>query len=72
MMRWFNLSSLFDYDLFKTKRIPVILRRNYKKSQYYDPGQNIWHKVEKSSKVGQDFKSLLSNFACFLTAIIKV
>ena len=37
-----------------------------------NPGQNIWYKVEKSSKVGQDFKSLLSNFAWFLTAIVKV
>ena len=38
----------------------------------YNPGKNIWHKVKKSSKIGQDFKSLLSNFACFLTAIVKV
>ena len=38
----------------------------------YNPGQNICYKVEKSSKVGEDFKSLLSNFACFLTAIVKV
>ena len=38
----------------------------------YNLGQNIWYKVEKSSKVGQDFKSLLSNFACFLTANVKV
>ena len=37
----------------------------------YNPGQNIWHKVKKSSKTGQDFKNLLSNFACFLTAIRK-
>ena len=37
----------------------------------YNPGQNIWHKVKKSSKIGQDFKNLLSNFAC-LTAIVKV
>ena len=37
----------------------------------YNPGQNIWHKVQKSSKIGQDFKSLLHNFACFLTAIVK-
>ena len=36
-----------------------------------NPGQNIWHKVKKSSKIGQDFKNL-SNFACFLTAIVKV
>ena len=31
----------------------------------YNPGQNIWHKVKKSSKTGQDFKNLLLNFACF-------
>ena len=30
-----------------------------------NPGQNIWHKVKKSSKIEQDFKDLLSNFACF-------
>ena len=39
---------------------------------FYNPGQNIWQKVKKSSKIGQDFKNLLSNFACFLTAIVKV
>ena len=38
----------------------------------YNPGQNIWYKVKKSSKIGQDFKNLLFNFACFLTAIVKV
>ena len=38
----------------------------------HNPGQNIWYKVEKSSKVGHDFKSSLSNFACFLTAVVKV
>ena len=34
----------------------------------YNPGQNIWNKIEKSSKTGQDKKSLISTFACFLTA----
>ena len=38
----------------------------------YNRGQYIWHKVKKSSKIGQDFKNLLSNFACFLTAVVKV
>ena len=38
----------------------------------YNPGQNILRKVKKSSKIGQDFKNLLSKFACFLTAIAKV
>ena len=27
---------------------------------------------KESSKIGQDFKNLSSNFACFLTAIVKV
>ena len=38
----------------------------------YDPGQNIWNKIEKSSKTGHDKKSLISTFASFLTAIAKV
>ena len=38
----------------------------------YNPGQNIWKKVKKFSKTGQDYKNLISNFACFLTAIVKV
>ena len=38
----------------------------------YNPSHNNWHKVKKSSKIGQDFKNLLSNFVCFLTAIVKV
>ena len=38
----------------------------------YNPGQNIWNKIEKYSKIGQDKKSLISTFACFLTATTKV
>ena len=34
--------------------------------------QNIWNKIEKCSKTGQDKKSLKSAFACFLTATAKV
>ena len=37
-----------------------------------NPSENIWHKVRKSSKIGQNFKNLLSNFGYFLTAIVKV
>ena len=37
-----------------------------------NPGQNIWQKVKKSSKIGQDFKKLISTFACLLRAIAKV
>ena len=38
----------------------------------YNPGQNIWNKMQQSSKTGQEKKSLVSIFACFLTAIGKV
>ena len=34
-------------------------------------GRNIWHKVKKYSKIGQDFKNVISNFAGFLTAIVN-
>ena len=37
-----------------------------------NPGQNIWHKVKKYSKIGKDFKNEISNFVCFLTAIVNV
>ena len=37
-----------------------------------NPGQNIWNKIEKSCKNGQDRKSLISTFACFLTAFAKL
>ena len=33
-----------------------------------NPMQNIWNKLEKFSKTGQDKKSFISTFACFLTA----
>ena len=37
-----------------------------------NPGQNIWKKVEKSSKIGQDYKNLISDFAVFMNAIVKI
>ena len=37
-----------------------------------NPGQNIWNKIEKFSKPGQDKKCLIPTFACFLTATGKV
>ena len=37
-----------------------------------NPGQNPWYKMGYSSKTGQEKKSLVSVFACFLTAIPKV
>ena len=41
-------------------------------SDNYNPSQNMWHKLKKYSKIGQDFKNVISHFACFLTAIINV
>ena len=38
----------------------------------YNHMQGIWNKLEKSSKTGQGKKSLMSTFACFLTATAKV
>ena len=38
----------------------------------YNPGQNIWHKLKKSSKIGQDFKNFYQILQFFLTAIVKV
>ena len=37
-----------------------------------NPGENIWRKIEKSSKISQGKKILISTFAYFLTAIAKV
>ena len=37
-----------------------------------NPEQNIWNKIEKSSKIGQKKKSLISTFACFFTVIAKI
>ena len=39
---------------------------------FYGPGQNIWNKIEKSSKIGKEKKGFISPFACFLIAIAKV
>ena len=44
----------------------------YKRSLIYNPGQNIWQKVKKYSKIGQDLKNVIYNFACFLTAVVNV
>ena len=37
-----------------------------------NPSQNIWHKLKKCIKIGQDFKNVISHFAWFLTAIVNV
>ena len=37
-----------------------------------NPGQIILNKIEKFSIIGREKKSLMSNVACFLSAIAKV
>ena len=48
------------------------VNRGYYIKCVYNPAQNIWNKIEKSNKTGQDKKSLTSTFACFLTATATV
>ena len=55
-----------------TKKQPLFGKWLMEKYQIYNPGKNICLKVKKSSESEQDFKNLSSNFACFLTAIVKV
>ena len=38
----------------------------------YNPGQGIWNKVKKYSKIAQEKKTLISTFAYFLTIVAKV
>ena len=45
-------SGLKDYALYSA----TTLRSTY------NLGQNIWHKVKKYSKIGQDFKNVISIF----------
>ena len=34
-------------------------------TRIWNLGQNIWHKLNKYNKIGQDFKNIISTFACF-------
>ena len=55
--------------LFRIKRIIIIVRIKISSNTIiiynYNPGQNIWHKVKKYSKNGQNIKNVISNFVCF-------
>ena len=55
-----------------SKSVTTMIKRGFDIQTDYNLGQNIWNKIEKSSKVGQGKKSLMSTFVCFLTAIVKV
>ena len=57
--------SIDDYLAFER------LKQVYNSFLNYNPGQNIWNKIEKSSKIGQNKKNLIC-FCLFLTAIAKI
>ena len=52
---------------FKKQKIQGILIKTN-----YNPGQNIWHKLKAYSKIGLDYKNLISNSTCLLIAFVKV
>ena len=72
--KWWCLIFLFSIEIIFFGQIgPKNLNCLFKlKSGTYNVGQNIWNKIEKSSKTGPEKKSLISTFGCFLTAIAKV
>ena len=37
-----------------------------------NPRQSVWYEIGKYSKIGQEFKSVISHFARFLAAIFNV
>ena len=43
----------------------------YTCSRFYNPLQNIWHKVKKSNELEQDFKNLFPSFACFFSQLLS-
>lgn len=53
----------FEGDMVKLRPNICLLRRCQ---------ENIWIKLKKFSKIGQDNKSLISAFPCFLSATTKV
>ena len=54
----------------KPKEIRKLAKANFK-PRNHNPGQNIWKKIEKSSKIGQGKKSMVTTSAGFLTATAK-
>ena len=58
--------------LLRVSRIWKILTSLFKSLLNYKLRQNIWNKIEKSSKTGQYKKRLISTFQCFLTVITKI
>ena len=60
------LDTLHVIGLTRNTKIKKTLIQNlYPISENYNPGENIWHKVKKYSKIGQGFRNVISNSACF-------
>ena len=59
--------------------VHLLLYLSFKKQErgtllsFYNPEQDIWNKIEKSSKTGQDKKSLIPTFAfdCYCKSLIS-
>ena len=58
-------------NLFKLEQFNQLHKYIEKKLYIYNSGQNIWNRLEKSSKNGQDKRTLISAFTCFLTTLIS-
>ena len=57
-------------NLFKLEQFNQLHKYIEKKLYIYNSGQNIWNRLEKSSKTGQDKRTLISTFTCFLTCFL--
>ena len=58
-------------NLFKLEQFNQLHKYSEKKLYIYNSGQNIWNRLEKSSKNGQDKRTLISASTCFLTTLIS-
>ena len=63
--------TLLKLVTIKSLKIDNCIIMSTKTTKNYNPSQNIWHKLKKYSKIGQDFKNVISKFAWFLTAIVN-
>ena len=64
---WFLLISvaLFHWHIFLCIKLTFSYFMPFMILRICNPGQSIWQKVRKYSKIGQDLKNVISNFACF-------
>ena len=71
-IKWLKSLDNFKAHLDSLER----LHSNFKQQDVwqipYNPIQNIWNKIQKSSNIGQEEKSLMSIFEWFLLAIAKI